>query len=380
MAYTPKTVIEYYENLRNYLILKSSRLTNFERGSRVRTLLESLSLELARSDSETLRGFIHAIREGMYGIFGFERKEGAKSTGYITITRSDLTPTGNITFPVFTIDLYGLQFETTQENILGDGASSMVVEARALALGLDGNIQAYSIDTDNGDGTIIPPDGFTIQYGRIYNNVDFQNGTDEESDSDREIRFQEFINSLGKATEQGIKAEVLKHPDVQDVTVTSNINPYTGLPETGWVSVYISDGTANPPQLLLDEILKIVEGDENDIENYPGIAAAGVQVYVGTMEVQEIDITYSLEVKSSSSLTALEAEDLATQGAYKYVNFLPMGEDVLIETLKAYILTSSEDFYKVIISLPLSDVSVPANKAARIRTISCTGVSFVTPI
>ena len=377
--YNPKTFVEYFENMRNYLILNTSGLTNFEIGSRIRTLLEAIAYELSRSDSDTLRGFLSAIREGMYNIFGFERKDGTKAIGYITITRPASIPVASITYPIFQIDLYGIGFTTTQVNTMGVGVNSIVVEMQALQKGIDGNILVNSIDTNNGQGTIITDPAITIYYDRIYNHVAFQGGTEQESDGDREARFQAFIGNLGKATAEGIKAEVLKNPNVLDCVVISNVNPYTGLADTGWVSVYITDGTVNPPLALVNEIKKVVEGDPNDIGNYPGCASAGVRVFVGAMTVLEVDVSFSLEVYASSSLTSAECQTLAISYAYKYINYLPMGEDVLVDTLQAYILRASDDFYKVTIADPLANVTVPSNKMAKIRNISCLSVTFVTP-
>lgn len=378
--YNFKTFPEYLTNMIDYLVVNSSGLTNFNVGSRIRSLLEAIAYELSRSDADTLRGFISAIREGMYGIFGFERKPGTVSVGYITITRPTSQPTGNITYPIFQIDLYGVKFETTQVNIMGDGQSQFTVEVRSIETGIENNILSFSIDTDQGNGTIIQLGVDPILYNRIYNAVDFVGGTEQESDADREGRFQAFIQNLGKSTEQGIRAEILKHPQVIDAVVLSNINPFTGLSETGWVTVYISDGTVSPPQVLIDEILRIVEGDPSDVVNYPGLASAGVRVFVGAIEVIEVDISVSIDVKIGSSLTDLQVQNLIASGAFQYINYLPMGEDMLVDTLRAYILRKSDDFYRVYITSPVADVSVAANRMAKLRNLTYGAINRVTPL
>jgi hypothetical protein len=378
--YNFKTFPEYLTNMIDYLVVNSSGLTNFNVGSRIRSLLEAIAYELSRSDADTLRGFISAIREGMYGIFGFERKPGTVAVGYVTITRPTSQPTGNIDYPIFQIDLYGVKFESTQVNVMGDGQPQFTIEVKALDAGLEGNILSFSIDTDQGNGTIIPLGVDPILYNRVYNAVDFEGGTEQESDADREGRFQAFIQNLGKSTEQGIRAEILKHPQVVEAVVLSNVNPFTGLSETGWVTIYISDGTVAPPQSLIDEITKIVEGDINDITNYPGLAAAGVRVYVGGIDVLEVDISVSIDVKIGSSLTDLQVQNLIASGSFQYINYLPMGEDMLIETLKAYILRKTDDFYRVYVTSPAADVVVQPNKMAKLRNLTYGAINRVTPL
>ena len=370
--YIPKTQIEYYENMRNWLILYTSGLTNFNRGSRIRTLLEAISFELAQGDIQTLNGFKSAVIEGNYNTFNFQRKDGNKATGTIIIENSDSI--SSIVYPVFTLDVFGIQFETIEEVTKGTGVTSVQVGLRAIESGTAGNILPFAIDTDYGRGTVLN----TIPaFDRIYNPVEFANGTDEESDSSRLARFQAYIKTLGnKSSPLGIKSTVIDIAGVIDATVINNINPYTGLSETGWCIIYISDGTVSPPQSLIDEVQKTVEGDPLDQENYPGVLASGVKLVVLPIVTTPVDIEYTLVLKTSAPESDIYYKNLVESKAYYYVNNLPVGEDMLVETLKAYMLSASEDLYTIQINLPLTDVSIPSGSVAKVNSI----VSLVNPL
>lgn len=364
MSFSPKTEIEYRTNMQNYLIAKASRLSNFNPGSRIGSLIEAIALELAKSDLETYRGFQEAILESVYNTFGFDRKPGTPSTGIIRIEYSGHTQDINI--PIFEIDLFGLKFKTTSTAILPVGQTQIEIFAIAQEKGNHTNIQSFSIDTFDGRGTIIPD---FLPNARIYNPYDFSGGTDFETDEERLQRFRDFIQNLGRSTIKGIKNGVLSIPGVQFVSVIDNINPYTNQPEPGWIIVYVSDGSPNPPQTLLDEVYKVVKGDPNDTTNYPGYASAGTIVYVRPIEIEPINVQYEITLIQGSSLTDTEAINIANNEIIRYINNLSIGRDVLIETLHAKILLAHKDFYDVNLLLPTSDISVPDNKLPRIGGI-----------
>lgn len=364
--YKPKSFLEYQTAARNWLISNVSRLTNFNPGSRAGTLIDALSWILSNSDMEVLNGFKSAILEGLYNAFGFARLPGQVSTGFVRIEYSGHT--NPIVFDPFQIDLFGIKFETVNQVILNVGDTYVEVDTRALQIGTEGNIQIAAIDTADGKGTL----SFDALPGtRVWNPSVFVNGTNIESQEKRLSRFQNFIRSLGRSTLLGIKSAVESIPGVVGVVVQENVNPFTGYPEAGWINVFVSDGTSNPPQPLIDEIIKIVKGDPNDEANYPGYAAAGTLVFVDGIEIYPINIAYELTVKAGSILNdgllpTPESILIANNAASTYVNTLPLGQDVLIDTIKAVILTAHPDFYSVNLLIPSSNVSVPTIALARV--------------
>lgn len=364
----------------DYLVARASRLSNFNPGSRSASFIEAFALELAKSDLETYNGFSDAIQEGPYNIFKFGRLPGIKASGIIQIEHSGHT--NPEVYAPFQIDLFGLKFETLGTVSIPVGETSVTVNARAIDIGLSGNIDVGQIDTAGGQGTITP----SLSAGtRVWNVSAFTKGTDEESDSDRQSRFQGFINSLGRATPQGIKYGALSIPNVQSAIVQSCVNPYTQTAETGWVNVFVSDGSASPDPSLLALVLKTIEGDPLDEANFPGYAAAGTRVFVGPITIVPIDVVYELTLRNSSTLTDAQAITQANAAAYDYINSRPTGEDVLYDELKAHLLLANkDDFYEVNLITPSADVTVSGIAQAQLGgtaggTITGTVIARVAP-
>ena len=364
--YKPKTFIEYQTASRNWLISHSSKLTNFNPSSRTGTIIDAFSWLMANSDIEVLNGFKSAILEGLYKAFGFERLPGTKATGYVRIEHTGhLAP---IVFPVFQIDLFGIKFETVNSVTMNVIDTFVEVDVRALKPGTDGNIDIAAIDTADGNGTL----SISVPTGtRVWNPAVFLNGTNIESHEHRVARFQDFIRSLGRSTLLGIKTAVESIPGVIGAVVQENVNPITGFPEAGWINIFISDGTSSPPPALIAEVEKVVKGDPLDPVNYPGYAAAGTLVWVDAINIFPVNVTYDLTVKAGSLLNdALlptpESILIADNAVATYINTLPLGQDVLWETIQAVILTANPDFYRVNVTVPASDVSVPSTSLARV--------------
>lgn len=360
--FKPRIEGEYSASMRNYLIAKGSRLSNLNPGSRTRTILDAISRQLARSDLEVFLGFDESVVSGLYKAFGFERLPGNRSTGYVRIESTGHT--SDIVLPIgTTIDLFGFVFETTAAVTLPVLSTEVEVDVRAVRIGSEFNIEPLKIDTSEGLGTI------SVQLpssARLFNPVSFTGGTNQESEESRLTRFQSFINSLGRSTVLGITFAVNSIPGVVGSVVETNVNPFTRIPETGWINIFVSDGTVTPPQTLLDLVEKTIVGDPNDAANFPGYAAAGTLVYVAPVTVFALDCSVEVVIANGSSLLDSEAEILILNAITSYVNTLPLGQDVLFDTLKAKIITAHPDILKVNMLAPLADVSIDFSALPRI--------------
>lgn len=360
--FKPRIAEEYSASMRNYLIAKSSRLSNTNPGSRTRILIDALAKQLAKSDLEVYLAFNESFVSGLYQAFGFSRLPGNRSTGYLRIEST--SHVADIVIPNGTkIDLFGYEFETIASVTLLVGSTDIEVDVRAINIGSEYNIEANRIDTSEGLGTL------SIQIpssARIFNPSNFIGGTDQESEESRLARFQSFINSLGRSTIQGIKFAVNSIPGVVGSVVEQNINPFTRIPETGWINIYVSDGTVSPPLTLLNLVEKTIVGDPNDPANFPGYSAGGTLVYVTSVNVVALNCSCQVVIADGSSLLDVEAEVIILNAINSYVNTLPLGQDVLFDTLKAKIITSHPDILKVIMLEPLADVSIPFSSLPRI--------------
>jgi hypothetical protein len=361
-SFIPKSLIEYKQSLKNYLIGRRSRLSNFNPGSRLSTLLDAISFQMAKSDLEYFDGFNNVIY-GLYEAFNFKRLPGQRSFGYFRIEMDNTLGTEVIQFPILNVNLFGIAFETIRAVEIPIGGSFVEVEARAIELGTDGNIEPLRVDTSEGFGTISPA---LPSSARIWNPTAFSGGTEIESDDSRVRRFKNYITSLGRSTPLGIYSGITSVPGVVGAVVETNVNPFTRMEEIGWINCFITDGTSNPPQSLLDLVRKTIEGDAMDRLNFPGYASAGARVYVTGTPILPINVTFDIKVRIDSLLTDEAITSITRNSATAYVNTLPLNQDVLYDLLKGKILTSHPDFFGITMVTPTADVIVPFGSLARI--------------
>ncbi|TGJ99840.1 phage baseplate protein [Leptospira langatensis] len=340
--YIPKTFLEYQTAFQNYLIARGSRITNFNANSRVSQIIDAIATLLSEGDVRTLNGFRYSIREGVYNAFGFPRLPGLKTVGIVRIEHSGHTT--DILFPIFNLDLFGLKFQSVAPVTLVVGQTYVEIEVRAETNGVDYNITRLSIDTDDGLGSLdIQVPGGT----RFWNPADFSGGTELETEENRLKRFQDFILSLGRSTKLGIYTAATSIPGVAGVQMTLNVNPVSNAFEIGWINLYVSDGTSNPPPSLLSLVRKTIEGDMDDPSNFPGYSAAGTFVYTAAVPVIGINCDFVLGLMNDSQLTEAEALVIAINALTLYINTLPVGFDVTIEQVNATLLKAHPDFYHI---------------------------------
>lgn len=361
--YQPRTIQEYRLAMKNWLIGKNSKLTNFNVGSRIQTIIDAVSYLLSQSDMETMLGFKTAITDGIYSLFGIITLKGKKSVGSLRIEVVDSGASLPLFLDIFTVTISGFEFTTENSISLGVNQGFVEVTCQADIEGIDGNIPPLFIDSMDGNATfsITVPDGI-----RIYNPINFYGGEDEETNDAKHLRFQKFINSLNRSTLNAIRAAVLSIRGVYLCFIEDNINPYTREKENGWVNVFISDGTSSVSKVLTDEIYKILKGDTNDPINYPGYVSAGTQLFVGQLSIIPISIKLSVKVLSTTTLTDAQIQLQIFDSISRYINQLPNGFNVLIDTVKAYAIQSHPDIYKIEIESPKQDVVIGNTQIPRV--------------
>lgn len=359
--FTPKTVIDYRSNMIGWLKAVGSSLSNFNPGSRVGSLIEAIAIELADSDLNTLNGLKQAILEGSYYTFGFSRLPGTRAGGFVRLEHA--ASLVDIVYPQFTIDLFGIQYQTTVPVTLIAGNTFVEVDILAVNPGSAGKISAGTIDTNEGRGTLVE----VIEPNtRVWNPANIAGGTDEESDIDRLSRWQQYIQGLGRSNVAGILTGLSTIPGIVDFVLQVNINPYTMLPEDNWVNCYVSDGTAVPSPAFLQLVYDTIAGRIDDPTNFPGYAAANANVFAGIISLQAVNVNFLLTVILGSTLTVGEALGIANNAAFTYMNNLPTGQDVLYDQLKASILKAHPDFLKCNLLVPAGDVFIVSTSKARL--------------
>ena len=113
---------------------------------------------------------------------------------------------------------------------------------------------------------------------------------------------------------------------------------------------------------LLKEAQTVVDGNLNDIVNYPGVRSAGVKVLVRPSKRTPVDVTLNITI--DSSLTDLDTSGfLAKQLVISYVNNLGIGESVILAEIIERVMGVS-GVTNVHVLTPQADVTINGDSAA----------------
>jgi uncharacterized phage protein gp47/JayE len=113
---------------------------------------------------------------------------------------------------------------------------------------------------------------------------------------------------------------------------------------------------------LIAEAQKIVDGDPDDPENYPGLRAAGILVKVRTPQVLIQTVVATITVKEGYSLA--DTRTAAKQAIMDYINTLGISGDVVRSEMIKRVM-SVAGIYDVTVGTPASNVVLLDDQLAR---------------
>jgi len=363
--YSVKTFDQIYNAMKQYLIGKSSLLSNFNDGGRVNTILEAVGFVASSCQEDFFQALKKAIPVAVYEGWEYTKKVGYKSQGKLQFAR---TTNATEVYPIAvgtSIRLNNILYTTIEAGSIAIGAKiSGEISSESERVGLDTNLSINAINTLSGLGSFINQ---PVGIQSCSNPVAFTGGTDTETDKERQARFRYYVRSLAKAPLSGILSGVRSIEGIKSATVLEN------TPSNGWLTVYADDGTGTLSETKRLEIVKIIEGDVNDFENYPGYKAAGIYVQVLAPSLLLIDIEASLLIKDASSLTNTEIELIAKTEIQNYTNTLRINQDWVKSEAITIVQNADDDIYDFTIEVPIADiVAVASGQLAKTNTITIT--------
>jgi hypothetical protein len=374
--FTPKNYIQIYDQMEGYIVGMGIRLSNFNVGSIIRTILEALSLVQGQSHYEFFQGLLAAIPVSLYSAFGFTKKGGTQAGGFIRIAVETNVTGSSLTVPLgITINVNGNDYITLNAGVIQIGQKvndpATPISIQSVSPGLDKNISAGDIAVKAGQGFFVG----TTAWADAYNEVAFTQGTDEESETDRRNRFLAFINGLTRSTYFGMLSAILGINGVKSVYEREL------FPTPGWVTFYVDNGTGAIPTSLMTLINKVINGYIYDSTNYPGYRGAGIRVSISAPTVHYLTFVFNIKIDNLTISNPSDILVLAKTALEDYVNGLTMGEDFILNEGITAIINSHIDIIDATITYLHQDwtdiagahsvtVSPPANIAIGISEIA----------
>lgn len=275
MGLKMKTFSEILKDMALWIRTNSTTLTNFTIGSVIRTLLESVSMEIESLYFQMKKGFQWAVENAIYNSFGFTRKSAVKSTGEITLIfreelRDSLLISAGYRFASVGTNGESVFFKTVQDEKISIGLSSYKVKVECETEGVLGNVSAYTVST-----MLVP----IPEVQECYNDIAFTSGKEAQTTAERKKEFAKYIRTLSRGTLEAIEYGCLKVEEVVGAYADDQI---------GYVNVYVHDSSGELP----DELKAKVD------ESLLHYRAAGIQVIVLPVVKKSIDLNVTVRLRS----------------------------------------------------------------------------------
>ena len=187
------------KDLIDWTTVRTDKITDFNIGSGIRTIYEAISVQLEEFYFRMKQNALYSIATSIYTAFDFDRHTAEKASGQVTILFLRSIP-NSITIPkgtqFCTTDVYGyIYFETLEDHYIPAGMVETTLPVTCTEGGTIGNVPARAISL------IIPSN---VMIRSVMNQLPFTNGRDAETATEHKKRFQQYINTLSRATSKAI--------------------------------------------------------------------------------------------------------------------------------------------------------------------------------
>lgn len=320
-----KRMSEIYSRMVDHTITTTNQINDFSVGSAIRSIYESISIEVEEFYIFTRENMKEAIDEGVYSSFGFKRREAKRAYGTFRIdfhnkTQQDMVISRGSRFSSNSTK-YPQIFETRQEYLVPKGSLRADVEAFCTNVGSIGNVPKGKIDVMNSP---------LANASGAENTQDIQTGEDKEPLDELKSRFRSYIESLSKATLPALEYGTREVEEVTGVYIKE---------ETGYVRVYAHDKNGNLPNSVRKEV-------EENIEDY---RPAGILVEVKPVERKEIDLEIEVVLNDKTATTTRFRDEVRAK-VTKYLNNMRTSENLILTDLIRIIMMIDKNLvYDVII-------------------------------
>ena len=253
-------MINFYQSK---LQIGDTRITDFNEGSEIRTLLESFAVDLytlmEEVDDVSRICFVDTAegewldKHGANPLINLPRETGEMSKGTVTFSIAEAT-TSEVVVPIDTIlvsEETGLQFSTLADAIIPVGETSVTALAECLTVGVDGNAESSTVTLFEDDSNLY--NGLTVT-----NTEAFVGGIDYEEDDEYRERLLAYLrkDDFGSV---GYYESLCNNVDgVHDVLLVDDDN------ETYTKIILVNGDTKPTPNTVLADVLEVVT-DVNNI-------------------------------------------------------------------------------------------------------------------
>lgn len=343
----------------NWMKTTTTKITDFNIGSIVRTMIEAVAAELDELYQQMFIGLREAIPVSVYNSFDFAALDATAAGGLVRVTVTSGASVLISADTVFSVSGKQVTYISTSDVVIAAGATYADVPVIASTPGVAGNLAASASFTASP-----APDRFVSAT----NPTAFVSGRDAETDDDRKVRFNAFIASLNRGTlaalSYGLKTTAITDSAgnvTERVATVSIVEPWLTDPlqPISLVNCYVHNGVGSTSSTLVTKARDVVYGYYDSNGNaVPGWKAAGVKVEVYAATEQTVAVTAVLTAANGYDKPTLITA--ATSAIYTYLQSLPIGSTAIRAEIIALAM-NVDGVSNFVMSAPSSDTTVAAN-------------------
>lgn len=351
-----KNYNELIDEMKASAIAGNSGITDFNEGSIIMTIFESVARPIEQGYIDTRNGYANNLRAIPYSIFDFQQKKGQKASVDVIFSRSSASDFVSIIPAGTRVSNGTLVFTTTEvANIQVGETNSNTVGATAENVGLEYNVAANTVTTIESN--------LSAEIVGVNNPYKATGGTDAETQTQMLRRFKYMINGLQGSNRYGIMAGVLALEGVRSVSIEEHFPPKSNIYN---FTVYVDDGTGRLTNDLRNECLDLINGE--DTETNPGLRAAGVNV-----DVQAAAIVYISVIVTATIYRAEEerVKNEITTKLQQYINGLGIHENVVLSSIVVLLkqITGITDISGLTLNGSTDNILIGVNQIARFESV-----------
>lgn len=356
-------MIDFYQAK---LKVGETKITDFNEGSEIRTLLESFAVDLytlmEETDDVSRICFVETAdgewldKHGANPLLNLPRETGEMSTGTVVFTIPAAT-TSEVIIPIDTIVISsetGLEYATLSDATIPVGDTSVTCMVECLTEGEDGNADTGTVTLFDDDSTLY--NGLTVD-----NTEAFTGGIDYEEDDEYRERLLAYIRKDDFGSIGYYENLCTNVPGVHDVYLVD---------EQGYTKSILVNGDVKPtPETVLADVLEVVTDVNNIVLGHnfnvdkPDYVTKDLTVNLNvTVEVDEDDL--------DELLTAIFDGGEAISGAS--FDGVGIGETLKKTTLyESFDLIDAVESVEILISsTEIGDLTVEEDEVLKLGTVT----------
>lgn len=308
-----KRMSEIYSRMVDHTITNTTEVNDFSVGSAMRSIYESVSIELEQYYILTRENMQEAIERGVYESFGFERRGRINAFGFVQVTFHNPTQDTRI-IPrgsrfISSSNTYPQIYETREDFLVPKGTLVTDVEVHCMQPGSYGNVPANIINTINSP---------IANVKEATNPIAFQTGQDEEPIEEVRTRFRSYIKTLSKATIDALEYGTREVEEVAGVYVHE---------EVGRVNIHAHDRNGELNDRLIEKIRK-------NLEQY---RPAGIPIRIKPVERLSLDVDIVVVLSDKTANTEVLRQDI-TSIVTMYLNSRGTSQHLILSDLSRTIM------------------------------------------